>query len=147
MEKSITVAVPIEILSLKIFIQPGRATLEIKSALIELAQNGIKLEDMVANWGNGATKPWWAIEELIAEDILQINNTMVSVSENLVSEKKSRFWFWKIRSRKKVLVSVSENLVLEKSAGFGFANIGLGKKSLGFGFRRFGIGKNVSVPG
>ena len=46
------------------------------------------------------------------------NSWRVSVSdlENLVSEKKSRFWFWKICSRK-------------KSRGFG----------------KFGIGKKVSV--
>ena len=42
----------------------------------------------------------------------------VSVLENLVSEKKSRFWFWRIWSW---------------------------KKSLGFGFREFGLGKKVSV--
>ena len=42
----------------------------------------------------------------------------VSVSENLVLEKKYRFR--KIWSRKKVLVLVSENLVSEKSLGIGF---------------------------
>ena len=49
----------------------------------------------------------------------------VSVSENLVSKKKSRFRF-----RKK--------LVSEKSLGFGFEKFGLGK-SIGFG--KFGIVK------
>ena len=70
----------------------------------------------------------------------------VSVSENLISEKK-------------VPVSVSENLVLtkkshfrEKSLGFGFGEFGLGKKfpsqkiwsstkSLGFCFGKLGLGK------
>ena len=47
------------------------------------------------------------------------NFLRVSVSENLVSEKK--FWF---RFRK--------NLVSEKSLGFGFIKFGIGKKSLGF---------------
>ena len=69
----------------------------------------------------------------------------VSVSKNLVSEKKSRFRFRK-------------NLVSEKSLGFGFGKFGLGRKvsvsvsekfglgkSLGFGFGKFGIVKKVSV--
>jgi len=47
----------------------------------------------------------------------------VSVSENLVSEKKSRFRFRK-------------NLVSEKSFGFSFGKFGFGKKSLGFGFEQ-----------
>merc|ERR1712105_171866 len=56
----------------------------------------------------------------------------VSVSENLVSEKKSRYWYRKIWSRKKSLgigidkfglvgkvsVSVSENLVSEKKSRY-----------------------------
>ena len=50
----------------------------------------------------------------------------VSVSENLVSEKKSRYRFRKTWYRKKVLVSVSENLVSEKSLGIGFSqNFGI----------------------
>ena len=69
----------------------------------------------------------------------------VSVSENLVSEKKSRF-----RLRK--------NLVSEKSLGFDFRKFGFVKKSrfqfrkklvseksLGFGFGKFGLGRKVSV--
>ena len=52
----------------------------------------------------------------------------VSVSENLVSEKKSRYSFWKFWSQKKVSVSVSENLFLEKSIRF--QKFGLGKKIL-----------------
>ena len=81
----------------------------------------------------------------------------VSVSENLVSERKSRFrfrkiWsrkkslgfgFGKIWSRKKVLVSVSENLVSEKKSRF--RKIWYRKKSLVIGFRKFGIRKKVSV--
>ena len=56
----------------------------------------------------------------------------VSVSENLVSEKKSRYrfqkiWYWK------------------KSLGIGFRKIWYRKKSLGIGFGKFGIGKKVSV--
>ena len=66
----------------------------------------------------------------------------VSVSKNLVSEKKYRF--------RKNLVSEKksrfrENLVSEKSLGFGFGKFGSGKKSLGFGFGKFGLGKKVSV--
>ena len=63
---------------------------------------------------------------------------LVSVSKNLVSEKKYRFRFRK-------------NLVSEKSLGFGIGKFGLGRKvsvsvsekSLGFG--KFGIVKKVSV--
>ena len=51
----------------------------------------------------------------------------VSVSENLVSEKKSRFQFQK-------------NLVSEKSLGFGFGKFGIIKKSL-----RIGFGQNFGV--
>ena len=51
----------------------------------------------------------------------------VSVSENVVSEKKYRFRFRK-------------NLVSEKSLGFGFGKFGIVKKSLGIGFgQNFGI--------
>ena len=82
MEKPITVAVPIEILSLNIYIQPGRAALEVKAAVIEHAQKVMKLDDLVISWGNVTTKPWRAIEELIAEGIIQINGTMISVLEN-----------------------------------------------------------------
>ena len=79
----------------------------------------------------------------------------VSVSENLVSEKESRFrkiWFRKkslgfgfekIWSRKKVSVSVSENLVSEKKSRFRFRKTLVSEKSLGFG--KFGIVKKVSV--
>ena len=50
----------------------------------------------------------------------------VSVWENLVSGRKSRFWFPKIWSRKKVLVSVSENLVQEKKYRYRFGqNFGI----------------------
>ena len=59
----------------------------------------------------------------------------VSVSKNLVSEKKFRFWFWRIWSQKKVSVSVSEKLVSEKSLDFGFGEFGLRKKSR-FRFRK-----------
>ena len=59
--------------------------------------------------------------------------------------KKSRFWFRKIWSRKKVLVSVSENLVSDKKYRFRFRKIWSRKKSFGFGFGKFGIGKKVSV--
>ena len=76
----------------------------------------------------------------------------VSVSKNLVSEKKFRFrkicyrkksigiGFGKIWSRKKVLVSVSENLVSEKKSRYRFRKIWYQKKSLGIGFgQNFGI--------
>ena len=56
----------------------------------------------------------------------------VSVSKNLVSEKKSRFRF-----RKK--------LVSEKSLGFGFGKLGLGRKVSVSVSAKFGLGKNVSV--
>ena len=50
----------------------------------------------------------------------------VSVSENLVWEKKSRYRFRKFGIGKKVSVSVSENLVSEKSLGIGFGqNFGI----------------------
>ena len=42
----------------------------------------MKLDDLVISWGNVTTKPWRAIEELIAEGIIQINGTMISVLEN-----------------------------------------------------------------
>ena len=58
------------------------------------------------------------------------------MSENLVSEIKSWFRFWKFWSKKKV--SVSENLVAEKSLGFG--KFGL-EKNLDFGFGEFGLRK------
>ena len=80
MEKSIAVAVPIEVLSLNIFIQPGRASLEVKAAVIELAKREIKLDDFHDNWGKGTTKPWWAIEELIAEGLIQMKEGNIAVS-------------------------------------------------------------------
>merc|ERR1712034_69422 len=43
--------------------------------------------------------------------------------------------------RKKVSVSVSENLVSEKKSQFRFRKIWFRKKSLGIGFGKFGIGK------
>ena len=52
----------------------------------------------------------------------------VSVSENLVSEKKSRFQFRK-------------NLVSEKSLGFGFGKFGFGKKVSVSVSKKFGLGK------
>ena len=57
----------------------------------------------------------------------------VSVSQNFVSVKKSRFRF------RKNLVSVSEYLVSEKSLGFGI--FGLGKKVLVSVSEKFGLGK------
>ena len=70
---------------------------------------------------------------------------MISVSENLVSEKKSRYRFWKNWYRKKVSVLVSENLVSEKRFRYRFRKIWYRKKSLGIGSGKFGIGKKVSV--
>ena len=72
-----------------------------------------------------------------------VKSLKVSVSENLVSEKKSRFRFRK-------------NLVSEKRLGFGFGKFSFGKKvlvsknlvsekSLGLGFGKFDLGKKVSV--
>ena len=54
-----------------------------------------------------------------------------------------RYRFWRIWSRRKV--SVSENLVSEKKSLFRFQRIWSRKKSLGFSFREFGLGKKVSV--
>ena len=51
-------------------------------------------------------------------------------------KKKSRFWFRKIWSRKKV--SVSENLVMEKK--YRFRRIWSRKKSISFGFGKSGLG-------
>ena len=79
----------------------------------------------------------------------------VSVSENLVSEKKSRFrfrknlvsekslGFGKFGFVKKVPVSVSEKFGLGKKPRFRFRfqkNL-VSEKSLGFGFGKFGFGK------
>ena len=58
----------------------------------------------------------------------------VSVLENLVLEKKSRFRFWKNLVSEKVLVSVSEYLVSEKKSRYRFQKIWYWKKSLGIGF-------------
>ena len=52
---------------------------------------------------------------------------------------KSPFWFWRIWSRKKISVSVSENLVSEKKSWFRFRKNLTLEKSLGFG--KFGLGK------
>ena len=69
----------------------------------------------------------------------------VSVSENLVSEKKSRFRFQNFWSRKKVSVLVSEKFGIGKKSRYRFRKIWYRKKSLGIGFGKFGIGKKVSV--
>ena len=45
----------------------------------------------------------------------------------------------------RVLVSVSENVVSEKKYRFRFRKNLVSEKSFGFGFRKFGIGKKVSV--
>ena len=80
---------------------------------------------------------------------------MISVSKNLVSEKKYRFR--KIWYQKRSLgfgfrifglgkkVSVSEKFGLGKKSRFRFRKIWCWKKSLGTGFGKFGIGKKVSV--
>ena len=52
---------------------------------------------------------------------------LVSVSENLVSEKSLGFGFRDFGLRNKVSVSVSENLVSEKNSRFGIGKFGLGK--------------------
>ena len=63
---------------------------------------------------------------------------LVSVSENLVSEKSLGFGFRKFGLGKKVSVSVLENLVSDKK--FRFRKIWYWKKSLGIGFgQNFGI--------
>ena len=62
----------------------------------------------------------------------------LSVSENLVSEKKYRSRFWKILFRLKVSVLDLETLVSEKSLCFGKFSL---KKSLRFYFGKFGLGK------
>ena len=46
---------------------------------------------------------------------------------------------------KKVSVSVSDNLVPEKKSRFQFGKNFVSEKSLGFGFGKFGLGKKVSV--
>ena len=55
------------------------------------------------------------------------------------------FGFKKFGIRNKVSVSVLENLVSEKKSRFRFQKIWYQKKSLGIGFGKFGIGKKVSV--
>ena len=64
------------------------------------------------------------------ETFANVLRVSVSVLENLVLERKSRFRFRKIWSRKKVSVSVLENLVSEKS--FGFRKFGLKKSRFWF---------------
>ena len=83
------------------------------------------------------------------------NFLRVSVSKNLISEKKSRFrknlvskkslsfGFGKFGLGKKVSVLVSEKCGLGKKFRFWFHKIWSQKKSLGFG--KFGIVKKVSV--
>ena len=46
---------------------------------------------------------------------------------------------------KSLRVSVSENLVSEKKSWFRFRKNLVSEKSLGFGFRKFGLGRKVSV--
>jgi len=62
------------------------------------------------------------------ETFAKFLRVLVSVSKNLVSEKKSRFRFWK-------------NLVSEKSLGFGFGKFGLGRKVSVSVSEKFGSGK------
>ena len=65
------------------------------------------------------------------ETFVKFSRVSVSVSDNLVSEKKSRFRFGK-------------NFVSEKSLGFGFGKFGLGKKvSVS---EKFGLGKKSRYP-
>ena len=63
----------------------------------------------------------------------------------MVPEKSLGFEFRKFGLEKKVSVSVSENFVSEKQSRFRFQKIWSRKKSLSFGFRKFGLGKKVSV--
>ena len=77
------------------------------------------------------------IETSPFRDFCQFFRVSVSVSENLVSEKKSQFR--KIWSRKKVSVSVSESLVSTRKSRL--RKIWSQKKSLGFSFREFGLWK------
>ena len=66
----------------------------------------------------------------------------VSVPDNLVSEKKSRFWFWEnLVSEKKSWFRFRKNLFSEKSLGFGFGKFGFGKKSRFRFLKKFGLGK------
>ena len=69
----------------------------------------------------------------------------VSVSENLVSEKKSRYRFQKIWYWKKSLGIGFGKLGIGKKSRYRFRKIWYRKKSLGIGFGKFGIGKKVSV--
>ena len=68
----------------------------------------------------------------------------VSVSENLVSKKKSRYRYRKIKSRKKVSVSVSTDLVSLEKSRYWYRKIWSRKKSFGIGLRKFGLGKKVT---
>ena len=56
---------------------------------------------------------FWRVSEILVS-----KKSLGSVLENLALEKKCRFWFWKIWSRKKVSFSVSENLDSEKKCWF-----------------------------
>ena len=86
LEKSIVVAVPIEILTLELFIQPGRAALEIKAAIIDLANDEKRLDELIGKWGSGTTKPFWAIEELIATGLLKNEEGNITVSNHFNRE-------------------------------------------------------------
>ena len=65
---------------------------------------------------------------------------MISVSKNLVSEKSIGFGFETFANFLRVSVSVLENLVSEKKSRYRFRKIWYRKKSLGIGFgQNFGI--------
>jgi len=83
-------------------------------------------------WRRSLQKLSRILRRLSLETFANFWRVSVSVSENLVSKKKSRFWFWKIWS-------------WGKKSRFLFQKICSWEKSTGFDFRTFGLRKKVSV--
>ena len=83
-------------------------------------------------WGTPSSEIDISVSKLLGFETFA-KSLRVSVSENLVSEKKSQFWFRKNWSGKKVSVSVSENRVSEEKYRFRFRKNLVSEKSLGFG--------------
>ena len=77
------------------------------------------------------------LKSLSLEIFAKFLKVWVSVSDDLVSKKCLGFGFGENWSWKKV--SVSENLVSEKKYRFQFQKKLVSEKSVGFGFGKFGI--------
>ena len=71
-------------------------------------------------WRRSLQKLSRILRSLGLETFANFGRISASVMENLVSEKSVGFGFGKFGLRKKVLVSVSENLLLEKKSRYRF---------------------------